>query len=73
MLQEAMLRGQSARGDLIRVSGMAERTGRALLGQLLKEGSLASDSPKGAVRLGIPTHVAGYLFPGLYPVRNLKE
>jgi len=32
-----------------------------------------SDSPKGAIRFGIPTHVAGYLFPDLYPVRNLKE
>ena len=34
MLQEALLRGEVARGDIIRVSGMAERTGRILLGQL---------------------------------------
>ena len=73
MLQEVLLRGQTARGDLIRASGMAERTGRILLGQLLKEGSLVSDSPKGVIRFGIPTHVAGYLFPDLYPVRKLKE
>lgn len=71
MLQEALLRGQTARGDLIRASGMAERTGRILLGQLLKEGLLVSDSPKGAIRFGIPTHVAGYLFPDLYPVNNI--
>lgn len=67
MLQEALLHGQMSRGDIIRVSGMAERTGRQVLGQLLIEGLLVSDSPKGAVRLDFPTHVAGYLFPDLYP------
>jgi Fic family protein len=67
MLQEALLRGRVSRGDIIRVSGMAERTGRLVLGQLLDEGLLVSDSPKGAVRLDFPTHVASYLFPDLYP------
>ena len=38
-----------------------------VLGQLLKERLLVSDSPKGAVRFGIPIPVAGYLFPDLYP------
>ncbi len=69
MLQEALLRGQVSRGAIIRVSGMAERTGRLVLGQLLDEGLLVSDSPKGQVRLEFPTHVAGYLFPDLYPSR----
>jgi Fic family protein len=69
MLQEVLLRGEMGRGDMIRVSGMAERTGRMLLGQLLDEGLLVSDSPKGAVRLSFPTHVAGHLFPDLYPAR----
>ena len=67
MLQEALLRGEVGRGDMIRVSGMAERTGRVLLGQLLYEGLVVSDTPKGAVRLNFPTHVAGHLFPDLYP------
>ena len=67
MLQETLLRGQMSRGDVIRVSGMAERTGRQVLGQLLDEGLLVSDSPKGTVRLDFPTHVASYLFPDLYP------
>ncbi len=35
MLQEALLRGQVSRGEIIRSSGMAKRTGRILLGQLL--------------------------------------
>ena len=67
MLQEILLRGEVGRGEVIRVSGMAERTGRMLLSQLLDEGLLVSDTPKGAVRLGLPTHVAGLLFPDLYP------
>ncbi|HPX60227.1 MAG TPA: Fic family protein [Deltaproteobacteria bacterium] len=69
MLQEALLRGQVSRGDIIRYSGMGERSGRQLLGQLLAEGLLVSDSPKGAVRLSFPTHVASYLFPELYPAQ----
>jgi len=69
MLQEALLRGEVGRGDMIRVSGMAERSGRMLLGQLLEEGLLVSDTPKGAVRLNFPTHVAGHMFPDLYPAQ----
>jgi Fic family protein len=69
MLQEALLRGEVTRGDMIRVSGLADRTGRTLLGQLLDEGLLVSDMPKGPVRLAFPTHVAGYLFPDLYPLQ----
>lgn len=69
MLQEALLRGEVGRGDMIRVSGMAERTGRMLLGQLLDEGLLVSSMPKGPVRLALPTFVAGYLFPDLYPAQ----
>jgi len=72
MLQESLLRGQVSRGDIIRYSGMGERTGRQLLGQLLDEGLLVSDSPKGAVRLDFPTHVASFLFPDLYPARIQK-
>jgi len=68
MLQDVLLRGEAARGDVIRCSGMAERTGRILLGQLLREGLLVSDTPKGPVRFGFPASVAGYLFPDLYPM-----
>jgi hypothetical protein len=67
MLQETLLHGQMSRGDIIRVSSMGERTGRQVLSQLLDEGILVSDSPKGLVKLDFPTHVASYLFPNLYP------
>lgn len=70
MLQEALLRGEVARGDMIRVSGMAERSGRIVLAQLLNEGLLVSDMPKGPVRIAFPTFVAESLFPDLYPAQR---
>lgn len=68
MLQEVLVRGQVARGEVLVASGLKERTGRNLLGQLLSEGLLLSDTPKGEVRLGFPIHAAGWFFPDLYPL-----
>jgi hypothetical protein len=31
---------------------------------------LVATSEKGPVRLGFPSHAAGYLFPGLYPTES---
>jgi len=67
MLQEILVRGEASRGAIIAASGLKERTGRSLLGQLIAEGLLVSDTPKGDVRLGFPIHAAGWLFPNLYP------
>lgn len=67
MLQEVLIHGVSSRGDVIHASGLKERTGRSLLGMLLEEGLLVSDTPKGEVRLGFPIHAAGWFFPELYP------
>jgi Fic family protein len=67
MLQEILVKGEAARGSVIAASGLKERTGRSLLGQLIEEGLLVSDTPKGNVRLGFPIHAAGWFFPDLYP------
>ncbi len=67
MLMEALTRGRVPRGDMIRISGLAERTGRLVLSQLIDDGLLISDMPKGPVRLCLPTHFASYLFHNLYP------
>lgn len=67
MLQEVLIHGDSTRGNIIQASGLKERTGRTLLGLLLEEGLLVSDTPKGGVRLGFPIHAAGWFFPELYP------
>ncbi len=68
MLQEVLLRGEAPRGEVIAASGLKERTGRNLLAQLVAEGLLVSDTPKGEVRIGFPIHAAGWFFPELYPV-----
>jgi hypothetical protein len=68
MLQEILVKGEAARGAVIAASGMKERTGRSLLGQLIGEGLLVSDTPKGGIRLGFPIHAAGWFFPDLYPI-----
>lgn len=69
MLQEVLLRGEAPRGEVIEASGLKERTGRNLLAQLLAEGLLISDTPKGEVRICFPIHAAGWFFPELYPVQ----
>jgi hypothetical protein len=70
MLQEVMLRGEMPRGDVAAASGL-KRAGRDILAQLIEEGILISKMPKGPVRLAFPTHIAGYLFPELYPSQML--
>jgi hypothetical protein len=70
VLRAAAIEGEIARGEVARLIGMSERTGRDVLRELLKEGLLTSTSERGPVRLGFPAHAAGYLFPGLYPAED---
>lgn len=67
MLRIVAARGELPRGEAVRLSGLRERTGRAVLGELLADGLLTTESPKGAVRIAFPTHAVPYLFPGMYP------
>jgi Fic family protein len=71
VLREVAIEGEIARGEVFRLIGMSERSGRDILGSLLEEGLLVSDSARGPVRLGFPTHAAGYWFPDLYPPEKL--
>jgi Fic family protein len=61
------VKGEILRGEVFQIIEMSERTGRTILKNLLDEGLLLSKSEKGLVRLGFPTHAAGYWFPDLYP------
>lgn len=70
VLRTAAVEGELARGEVARLIGMSERTGRDVLRGLLEEGLLVSNSERGPVRLGFPAHAAGYLFPDLYPPEN---
>lgn len=62
--------GEMARGEVFRLIGMHPRLGSKILPLLLNEGLLMTDSLKGKVRLGFPTHAAGYWFPELYPAES---
>jgi Fic family protein len=67
ILDEILLRGEMVRGDAERISGLKERTARALLGALVTDGILGSDTPKGPVSLRFPVHSVEILFPRLFP------
>ncbi len=67
LLEEALIRGEFERGAIGRITGLAERTARRVLNNLLDLGLLASDTPKGNVSLRFPAHALEDLFPRLYP------
>ena len=67
MLRSVALRGEIGRGELVSFAPAGNRIARGILADLLEEGFLASDSPRGSVRLAMPTHAVPYLLPGMYP------
>jgi Fic family protein len=67
LLEEALIRGQFERGEASRIAGLPERTARRVLNDVVQEGLLASDTPKGPVSLRFPTAALEVLFPLLYP------
>jgi len=67
ILDHVLLRGEMARGDASRISGLRERAARDLLGELVRDGILGSATPKGPVSLRFPIHAVDILFPRLFP------
>ncbi len=67
LLQETLVRGEVERGEVSRISGLPERSARRVLNEVINEGLLASDTPKGAVSLRFPAQSLEILFPRLYP------
>jgi Fic family protein len=59
VLRAAAIEGEITRGEVARLIGMSERTGRDVLRRLLNEGLLVTTSERGPVRLGFPAHAAG--------------
>ena len=66
LLEQILQRGEMPRGDAARVTGLKERSARDLLGALVADGILGSDTPKGAVSLRFPLHAVELLFPNLF-------
>ncbi len=71
LLREALLRGEFPRGEAARIVGASERTGRSVLSLAIDAGLLVSDTPKAAVRLGLPAKVHETYFPQLFPVNQV--
>jgi Fic family protein len=67
ILLHTLVAGEVQRGEFTALTGRSERSTRTALAQLLAEGLLNSDTPKGAVRIGFPPHSLAYLFPDLVP------
>lgn len=67
LLEEGLVRGQFERGDVARITGLPERTARRVLADVLADGLLGSDTPKGAVSLRFPVEALDVLFPRLFP------
>jgi Fic family protein len=66
LLEEALIRGSFERGEIVRITGLPERTARRLLSETISEGLLASDTPKGPVSLRFPVKSQDVLFPRLF-------
>jgi Fic family protein len=66
ILTDLIYKGEIPRGDAIRVSGLKERTARNLLGQMLDEGLISSDSPKGKIYISFPDDIREFYFPRLF-------
>ena len=52
---------------LLASSGLGDRLATAQVSALLKRGLLATDSPYGKLRLGVPQHALRFYFPNLWP------
>lgn len=68
LLQRVLQQGEVSRGDAAVITGLRERSARALLSTLVTDGILGSDTPKGPVSLRFPLHAIERLFPSLFPV-----
>lgn len=67
LLESALSRGEIERGEVSRVTGLPERSSRRLVSDIVAEGLLGSETPKGPLSLRFPADSLEVLFPRLYP------
>lgn len=67
LLEEALIRGEFERGETSRITGLPERSARRVLNDVIGEGLLASETPKGPLSLRFPVWTLDILFPRLFP------
>lgn len=75
VLEAVWLKGQIKRGDVMRLTGLSDKTAKALAQALLAAGFLATDEDSRAApyRAAYPAAAAPVLFPGLYPAPREQE
>lgn len=68
LLRIILLRGEVERGDVAALLGVAPRTARITMKQLLDDGVLGSETPRGALMLRFPSKTHDVLFPRLFDI-----
>jgi Fic family protein len=68
LLEQVILRGKVARGDVPQITGLKERTARNLLAELVADGILTSETHKSPVFLHVAVKSAEILFPNIFPI-----
>ncbi len=66
LMEEALIRGAFERGEVPRITGLPERTARRVFNDVIADGLLASETPKGPVSLRFPVASLDVLFPRLF-------
>jgi Fic family protein len=72
-LHHLFLAGPSTRGELQQMTGLGERTARALLSRLIETGLVTSTSHAAPVRFAFPLDALQFLLPELYPEAAARE
>jgi Fic family protein len=65
LMNYLLLHGEVERGKVPSIVGMAERTARLMLSNLIKRGYFESTTPKSPIRIKFNATFASYLFPDL--------
>jgi Fic family protein len=66
ILQRILLQGEMARGEAERVTGLKERSARMVLADLVRDGIVNSQTPKGPISLRFTSQSIDLLFPKLF-------
>ncbi|WP_367155200.1 Fic family protein [Methylomonas sp. HYX-M1] len=66
ILQRILLQGEMPRGEAERVTGLKERSARMVLADLVKDGIVNSQTPKGPISLRFTSQSIDMLFPRLF-------
>ena len=66
ILEEALMLGEFQRGEVVRITGLPERTARRVLTDVTELGLIASSIPKRPISLRFPESALEELLPRLY-------